>query len=226
MSIIQRFKTIMASNINTLLDKADNPEKLVDQYLKELAIDFGKVKSEMTAMQMNKQRLKRQLDEYRADSNRMQLYAVKALENNEEEEARKFLEKKAALTDKAVELQNQYDGVCTSTEQMQQMYEKLAGDIRDLEARRNLLKGRAAAARTKGKLSETGSSLHHTMSTFNRMEDDVNRALYEAEALAKLRSGSAFDIDDEFTEIAEKEKQGNSVEDELALLKKQVNKDE
>lgn len=46
MSILSRFKDIMASNINALLDKAENPEKMIDQYMRNLQSDLGKVKAE------------------------------------------------------------------------------------------------------------------------------------------------------------------------------------
>ena len=46
MGIIARFKDIMAANINALLDKCEDPEKMIDQYLRNLESDLGKVKAE------------------------------------------------------------------------------------------------------------------------------------------------------------------------------------
>ena len=46
MGILKRFKDIMSSNINALLDKAEDPEKMIDQYLRDLQEDLRKVKSE------------------------------------------------------------------------------------------------------------------------------------------------------------------------------------
>ena len=45
MGVIQRFKDIMSANINAMLDKAENPEKMIDQYMRNLEDDLGKVKS-------------------------------------------------------------------------------------------------------------------------------------------------------------------------------------
>ena len=42
MGIITRFKDIMAANINALLDKCEDPEKMIDQYLRNLEQDFSK----------------------------------------------------------------------------------------------------------------------------------------------------------------------------------------
>lgn len=58
MSILGRFKDIMSSNINALLDKAENPEKMVDQYLRNLNSDLGKVKAETASVMAEEQRAK------------------------------------------------------------------------------------------------------------------------------------------------------------------------
>ena len=46
MGIMTRFKDIMAANVNSLLDRAEDPEKMIDQYLRNLESDFAKVKAE------------------------------------------------------------------------------------------------------------------------------------------------------------------------------------
>lgn len=58
MSIIGRFKDIMSANINALLDKAENPEKMVDQYLRNMNSDLAKVKAETAAVMAEEQRAK------------------------------------------------------------------------------------------------------------------------------------------------------------------------
>ncbi|MBQ5474171.1 MAG: PspA/IM30 family protein, partial [Lachnospiraceae bacterium] len=50
MGILTRFKDIMSANINSLLDKAEDPEKMIDQYLRNMESDLGKVKSETAAV--------------------------------------------------------------------------------------------------------------------------------------------------------------------------------
>ena len=97
MGILSRFKDIMSANINSLLDKAENPEKMIDQCLRNLNSDLGKVKSETAAIMAEDQRSKRALDEVNAEIDKMQQFAVKALEAGNENDARKFLEKKSSL---------------------------------------------------------------------------------------------------------------------------------
>ena len=61
MGILQRFKDIMASNINALLDKAEDPEKMIDQTLRNLTKDLAEVKKETAAVMADEQRCKREL---------------------------------------------------------------------------------------------------------------------------------------------------------------------
>lgn len=63
MSIIGRFKDIMSANINALLDKAENPEKMADQYLRNMNSDLAKVKAETAAVMAEEQRAKREYHE-------------------------------------------------------------------------------------------------------------------------------------------------------------------
>ena len=97
MSILTRFKDIMSSNMNALLDKAEDPEKMIDQYLRNLNSDLGKVKAETASIMAEEQRAKRVLDECKEDIDKMEKYAVKALEAGNDDDARKFLERKSNL---------------------------------------------------------------------------------------------------------------------------------
>ena len=59
MGVIQRFKDIMSANINAMLDKAENPEKMIDQYMRNLENDLGKVKAETASVMAEEARAKR-----------------------------------------------------------------------------------------------------------------------------------------------------------------------
>ena len=58
--ILNRFKDIMSSNINALLDKVEDPNKMIDQYLRNLESDLGKVKAETAAVMAEETRAKRE----------------------------------------------------------------------------------------------------------------------------------------------------------------------
>ena len=79
MGILSRFKDIMSSNINALLDKAEDPEKMIDQTLRNLNNDLAKVKNETAEVMADEAKAKRNLDECNAEIARMQQYAEKAV---------------------------------------------------------------------------------------------------------------------------------------------------
>ena len=92
--IMKRFGDIMSANLNALLDKAEDPEKMVDQYLRNLESDLGKVKAETAAVMAEETKCKRQLDECNEEIAKMQRYAEKAIVVGNDNDARQFLEKK------------------------------------------------------------------------------------------------------------------------------------
>lgn len=221
MGILARFKDIMSSNINALLDKAENPEKMIDQYMRNLNSDLGKVKAETASVMAEEQRSKRALHECSAEIEKMQSYAVKALEAGNEDDARKFLEKKASLSEKEAELQQAYSLAASNAVRMREMHEKLVSDIGELEARRTMIKSKMAVAKTQERLNKIGSSVtgaDRSMSAFNRMEEKVERALDEANAMAELNAEPKDDIKD----LTAKYDSRPDVEDELAALKEQM----
>ena len=94
MGILTRFKDIMSANINALLDKAEDPEKMIDQYLRNLESDLGKVKAETASVMADEKRAKRELDECDKDVKEMEQYAMKAVKAGDDSAAKRFLEKK------------------------------------------------------------------------------------------------------------------------------------
>ncbi|CAM3969305.1 PspA/IM30 family protein [Lederbergia lenta] len=225
MSILTRFKDIMASNINALLDKAENPEKMIDQYMRNLNSDLGKVKAETASVMAEEQRSKRALNECVSEIEKMQNYAIKALESENEEDARKFLEKKTTLVGKESELQQAYSLAASNAVRMREMHDKLVSDIGELEARRTIIKGKMAVAKTQERLNKMGSSIsgaNQSVSAFGRMEEKVNKALDEANAMAELNTNPKDDIKDLMT----KYDSNTGVDDELAALKAKLNNKE
>ena len=88
MGVIQRFKDIMSANINAMLDKAENPEKMIDQYMRNLEDDLGKVKAETASVMAEEARAKRAYDEALAEVEKYQKYAKKAVAAGNDNDAR------------------------------------------------------------------------------------------------------------------------------------------
>lgn len=223
MGILTRFKDIMASNINALLDKAEDPEKMIDQVLRNLNSDLGKVKSETASIMAEEQRAKRALEECTQDIDKMQKYAIKALESNNETDARKFLEKKASLTSKQVGLQEAHTIASTNATKMREMHDKLVKDINELESRKDMIKGKLAVAKTQERINKIGSSIdgaNNSISAFERYEDQANKALDKANAMAELNKGSGDGIADLTSKY---DISTSDVDNELEALKASLN---
>ncbi|MDS8922873.1 PspA/IM30 family protein, partial [Streptococcus pneumoniae] len=95
-----------------------DPEKMIDQYLRDLNSDLGKVKSETAAIMAAEKRERRELDEVKKEMDDMQRYAVKALEAGNEDDARKFLQRKAELSERVTDKETAVELAATNTQQM------------------------------------------------------------------------------------------------------------
>lgn len=222
MGILARFKDIMASNINALLDKMEDPEKMIDQYMRNLESDLGKVKAETAAVMADEKRAKRELDECQAEVDKLQSYAEKAVKAGNDDDARQFLAKKQTLSTQLTSLQQTYLIAKDNASKMRQMHDKLVNDINELNARRDAIKAKikvAKAQQTVNKIGANMSNSQESLSAFSKIEAKANKMLDEANAMAELNASTNFE--DSVEELEKKYSAGNSpqVDDELAALK-------
>ena len=223
--IIKRFSDIMSANLNALLDKAEDPEKMIDQYLRNLESDLGKVKAETASVMAEETKCKRELDECNADIEKMQRYAEKAIVAGNDNDARQFLEKKQQLVSKQTALQQAYDLAHGNAVKMKEMHDKLVSDMGELQSRRDAIRAKVAVAKTQERLNKVGSSVagvSNNLSAFDRMEEKANRMLDEANAMCELNTTK-----DDVADLAAKYDEDSSntgVDDELAALKARLGK--
>ncbi len=224
MGILARFKDIMSSNINALLDKMENPEKMIDQYLRNLQEDLGKVKAETAAVMAEETRAKRELDECVKEVEKMQSYAQKAVLAGNDNDARTFLEKKQQLTTKQASLEIAYTGAAENAAKMRQMHDKLVTDINELIARRDTIKAKVKVAKTTERVNKMTSSISGSeadLAAFDRMEAKANRMLDEANAMTELnlnKPGSTIEqMQAKYDHVP-----SSAVDDELAALKAEL----
>ena len=223
--IIKRFSDIMSANLNALLDKAEDPEKMIDQYLRNLESDLGKVKAETASVMAEETKCKRELDECNADIEKMQRYAEKAIVAGNDNDARQFLEKKQQLVSKQTALQQAYDLAHGNAAKMKEMHDKLVSDMGELQSRRDAIRAKVAVAKTQERLNKVGSSVagvSNNLSAFDRMEEKANRMLDEANAMSELNTTK-----DDVADLAAKYDEDSSntgVDDELAALKARLGK--
>lgn len=222
MGILTRFKDIMASNINALLDKCEDPEKMIDQYMRNLESDLGKVKAETASVMAEETRAKRELNECTEQINKMQTYAEKALMAGNESDARTFLEKKQSLVNTQTALQQAYDIAKNNADKMRQMHDKLVKDIQNLESRRAAIKATVKAAKAQERINKVGSSVtgaNNSMEAFSKMEAKANKMLDEANAMAELNQTAENADIDNLAAKYDASPSNTEVDDELAALK-------
>lgn len=222
MGVIQRFADIMSANINALLDKAEDPAKMIDQYLRNLQKDLEDVKEETAEVMAEEKRCERELKECNAEIAKLQSYAEKAILAGNDADAKQFLIKKSAMVEKQAGLQQAYEAAAANSSKMKQMYDKLCSDIASLNARRDAIKAKVAVAKTQEKINKIGSSIEgiaENMSAFDRMEQKANAMLDKANAMADLAGASLSQTNVEDLMSKYDAQPSAAVEDELAALK-------
>ena len=221
MSMLQRFKDIMSSNINALLDKAEDPEKMIDQMIRNLQSDLGKVKSETATVMAEEARLNRQLTELKAEEEKMITYAKKALQAGSDDDAKLFLEKKNSIQNKASEVETRLISARQNSQNMKAMHDKLSSQVADLNARKNEIKAKIQQAKLQEKMNTMTSSVTGaaSISKFDEIEGKANAMLDKANAMQELNQVNDGGIDDLMAKYDSTTDNTSSVDDELAALK-------
>ena len=192
MGILSRFGDIISANINDLLDKAEDPAKMVDQYLRDMMEDLAEVKQEAAGVMAEESRTKRLVDENAKEVSRYQELAKRALLAGNEDDARVLLSKKQELENTGASLQTAYAAAHENAVRMRQLHDKLVADISSLNTRKAAIKAKVAVAKTQEKVNQIGASgekAKAAMSAFDRMEQKADRMLDEANAMAELSEG-------------------------------------
>lgn len=225
MGILTRFKDIMSANINALLDKAEDPEKMIDQYLRNLEKDLGEVKAETASVMAEEARTKRELAECKEQIAKMQSYAEKALLAGNEADARTFLEKKQTLVNNQASLEQLAATAEANATKMRQMHDKLVKDAAELEAKRDTIKAKVKAAKAQEKINKVaskGMGASSSMAAFEKMEAKADRMLDEANAMSELNKLEEDNNIDNLTAKYDVNPSNQAVDDELAALKAQM----
>ena len=206
-NILTRFNDIVKANVNALLDKFEDPAKMIDQYLRDMMEDLAEVKKETAGVMAEEARAKRLAEANTA-------------------EVEKYLElaKKQDLEASGAGLHTAYAVAHENAVKMRQMHDKLTNDINELKARREMIKAKVAVAKTQEKLNQfadKAGAAEDAMNAFKRMEEKADNMLDKANAMADLNSEPV----DAAKELEKKYAMGSpSVEDELAELKSKMGK--
>lgn len=128
MGIFSRFTDIVNSNINAILDKAEDPEKIVRLMIQEMEDTLVEVRSAAARAIADKKEISRKLDALRVEAQEWQEKAELALDKNREDLAKAALAEKAIVNRSAGILKDQLEAIAESLD-------KLNGDIASLETK-------------------------------------------------------------------------------------------
>ena len=193
MGILSRFAEIISSNINAMLDKAEDPQKLIEQYMRDMTADLAEVKRETASVIAEETRAKRNLAANQEEVQKYSNLARRALEAGNEADAKIFIKKKQSLEQVGESLQQVYDVAASNAQKMRQMHDKLVTDIRNLQDRKAAIEAKLKIAKAQEKVNEIAGAtaadrVAASMNAFARMEEKVNRKLDEAMAMADLNT--------------------------------------
>ncbi len=223
MGILNRFTTVMKANINALLDKAEDPAKMVDQYLIDLNQSLAEVKKETASVIAEEKRTARLVEQNASESTRMESLAKKALQAGNEDDARTFLTKKQQIDATGEELKRTANAAHANADKMRQMHDKLVSDIDSLKTRRETIKAKSAVAKTQSRVNGLigNDRADGAIDAFNRMEAKVDRDLDTATAMTELNEqpvDEAEALEHKYTDAAD----NAAVDNELTRLKSEM----
>ncbi len=218
MGILNRFSDIMKANVNDRLDKRADPEKTIDEALVQAREDLAEVKLETAKVMAAEKTARSRRDDTKERAEREHGLAGAALRAGNETDARRFLASEAKIREQLVADEKSLEMAQQNTEKMRELYNKLATDIQDMEARKSRIRATMSMADATERLNSAGTPKRSASAAFEQYEDMANRRLDKAQAEAELnrRQGDGLD------ELREKyESQSAETDEALEALKRE-----
>ncbi|WP_067927051.1 PspA/IM30 family protein [Alicyclobacillus shizuokensis] len=219
--IFQRIREIGLANIHAALDRAEDPVKMCDQYLRDMEDEIEDAVRAVSLQTATKISLEKKYQSLLDEVGKYQTYAERAVEQGNDELARKALVNKNKYQQQADELKPQLDAARATTEELNERLRDMREKFDEMKAKRDVLVARAEAAKAQKKVNQTvgGIGDGRALRGLERMEAAVNRMEAEAQATRSLSEQE----EDPFRELMENER-SHAVEDELAALKQKLGK--
>lgn len=220
--LFKRVRTIMSSELNAALDKAEDPVKMLEQFMRDMEADIREAETAVAKQIANEKMLKKQYDDAKSLIEKREAQAVQALESGNEDLARRALEDKQKQQEHADSLLASYTRAKADADSLREKLSEMKEEYNDMKLKKDSLKARAESAQTKTKINRAMSNVGSDESRqgFSRMEEKVLRYEAEAETSEDLRSANRS-LDDELDQL----NKGSKVDDELAALKKKMGKE-
>lgn len=222
MGLFDRFRRVVRSNLNDMITKAENPEKMLNQLIIDMNEQLIESKKSVASAIADEKRLQRELTTQRRNTELWDQRAIDAVNAGKDELAKKALLRKQEHDEYVANYQTQYEAQHSSVEQLKDSLRQLQQKIDEASRKKNLLIARAKRAEAQQRIQTTIGIAGNTSAfeAFDRMASKVEQAEAEAEATDDLSQigSSDLDLENEFKEI----ESGGSAEKLLEDLKSKM----
>jgi len=223
MSIFKRFKDIMEANANAKLDKMENPENMIDQYVRNMEKELAQVKAETAEVMAREAQTNRALVNLEKNIMSYEERAIDLLKKGAEDEAKALISRKIALETSMESYKLKAQEAKEDSEKMRQVHDNLESKLNMLMEKGNELKATNARAATQETINRVnGKTGFSIMNELDKLEEKINFRLDKANSIAVLNnSHSAEKLNDKYNE--ELDKRNKAVSAEMERLRGFVN---
>lgn len=206
MGILSRISKVLESNLNSIVERAEDPAKMLDQAIEDMKRGRQEARDAIIEAKTQKRLLERKRDKALADAQGYEARAMQALQAGDEDKARKALELKIAAEQRATAETSAIEEQANQITQLEGAERELERRLSEMPARRAALIARQAAAQAKGARSgaatKAQSSVANALDAFDRMEERIIRAEVEAEVVSEsdpalLEAGPPINVEAE-----------------------------
>jgi len=218
MGIFGRIGTLLKANLNDLVSKAEDPEKILNQLILDMKEQLIEAKKQVAVAIADEKRLKKQLDNELHLSREWEKKAMMAVRAGRDDLAKEALARKQEHDDLAAEYKGHWEAQKAAADKLRDALRQLNAKIEEAKRRKNLLIARQKRAEAQQTIQETMSGLNDTSAfdAFDRMSEKIEQMEAEAEASAELAEGfSGDDLSSKFEALEE----DHGADEALAALK-------
>ncbi len=216
MGIFSRFTDIVNSNINSLLDKAEDPEKMVRLIIQEMEDTLVEVRSASAKTLANKKEITAQISKHESDASDWAAKAELALSKDRDDLARAALQEKKKCAEAAETLSRELTIVDEQISKLQDEIGQLQEKLADAKNRQKaiIMRQKTASSRLEVKRTLDSTKVDNAMGRFEQYE----RKIDDLESQVDAYDLGKKSLHDEFAEL----EAGDKIDEELAALKAKV----
>ncbi|MCL2264710.1 MAG: PspA/IM30 family protein [Treponema sp.] len=183
MGIFSRLKTLISANVNSVISKAEKPEKMLNQLIIEMNEQLIESKKAVAMAIADEKKLEREKDNQFVQAKEWERKAMLAVTSGKDDLAKEALLRKQEYDNAAVEYQKQWEAQKSSVDHLKESLRELQQKIEEAQRKKNLLIARAKRAEAQQKIQDTISSVSGNRSAFDAF-DRMSAKVDEMEAMA------------------------------------------